>query len=195
MAEIVHPHAIRDSSPVADLDPELPRPLLRPWSVGASGENVVPRLLEAGRKPELFEVRGDLWRNPDFALLGFRALGPSAVLVDLAGGNVGPLACGSLLLRAGWDRVNYTSSGASATPGRLRGWLVFSAGGGMDAGMVRAVNVELRRLADSLANPDHLYGFGCECGCSQKVFLTAKEYDAGSGAWAEGHKPAQRQAS
>lgn len=65
----------------------------------------------------------------------------------------------------------------------------------MDAGMVRTVNVELRRLADSLTDPNHLFGFGCECGCGQKVFLTGKEYDARGGAWTEGHQPSRRQAS
>jgi len=32
-------------------------------------------------------------------------------------------------------------------------------------------------------------GFPCECGCREVVKLTKAEYQAGSGAWLEGHKP------
>ena len=60
----------------------------------------------------------------------------------------------------------------------------------MDAQIVKHVNLELRRLADKLpTGPDHLFGFNCECGCGQRLPLTAAEYDWNDGAWADGHEP------
>jgi hypothetical protein len=63
----------------------------------------------------------------------------------------------------------------------------------MDALIVRHVNLELRRLAGELpADPDHRFGFNCECGCGHRVPLTAAEYDQNNGAWAEGHNRSYR---
>jgi hypothetical protein len=62
----------------------------------------------------------------------------------------------------------------------------------MHAEIVKHVNLELRRLADQLPTvPDHRFGFNCECGCGQRVALTAAEYDWHEGAWADRHEPKQ----
>ena len=54
----------------------------------------------------------------------------------------------------------------------------------------KALNEQIREVADLLpSDPDHKYGFTCECGCGEMVTLTASEFDRDGGAWLEGHKP------
>jgi hypothetical protein len=68
----------------------------------------------------------------------------------------------------------------------------------LDPGRVRELNRQIRHLADRLPgakDPNHVYGFSCECGCGKVVPLSAGEFDRIGGAWTEGHEPAQEQAS
>jgi hypothetical protein len=61
----------------------------------------------------------------------------------------------------------------------------------------KSFNDQLRRTAVAVggASADgHPYGFLCECGCGATVSLVLADYDLQGGAWAEGHKPAWRQA-
>jgi hypothetical protein len=67
----------------------------------------------------------------------------------------------------------------------------------LDPVRVHAMNQQIRHLADLLPgkhDPDHLYGFSCECGCGKIVPLSADVFDR-EGAWADGHRPAQLRAS
>jgi hypothetical protein len=67
---------------------------------------------------------------------------------------------------------------------RRRAWV--------DPGIAKALNHEIRHLADLLPgsdDPTHKYGFSCEDGCEAIVPLTVAEYDAAGGAWLEGHEP------
>jgi hypothetical protein len=68
----------------------------------------------------------------------------------------------------------------------------------LDPERVRALNQQIRHLADLLPgakDPDHMYGFSCECGCGKVVPMSAVAFDGEGGAWTEGHKPAQQRAS
>jgi hypothetical protein len=68
----------------------------------------------------------------------------------------------------------------------------------LDPERVRALNRQIRQLASLLPgakDPDHVYGFSCECGCGRIVALSASEFDRRGGAWAEGHRPASELAS
>jgi hypothetical protein len=60
------------------------------------------------------------------------------------------------------------------------------------------LNQQIRHMANLLPgarDPNHLYGFSCECGCGKIVALSAAEFDRNGGAWSDGHRPAQRHAS
>ena len=60
----------------------------------------------------------------------------------------------------------------------------------MDTGIARALNMQIRRLADMLPGGlEHLYGFSCECGCGETLELSAAEFDHQGGAWLSGHSP------
>ena len=68
----------------------------------------------------------------------------------------------------------------------------------LDPERVRALNQQIRLLADKLpgaTDPNHVYGFSCECGCGKIVALSALEFDRQGGAWADGHRPASELAS
>lgn len=68
----------------------------------------------------------------------------------------------------------------------------------LDPARVKALNDQIRRMADLLPgakDPNHKYGFSCECGCGKIVGLSALEFDLAGGAWAEGDRPAEQQAS
>ena len=68
----------------------------------------------------------------------------------------------------------------------------------LDPERVRALNQQIRHLADLLPgarDPDYMYGFSCECGCGSIVALSVGDFDRIGAAWAEGHEPAQEQAS
>jgi hypothetical protein len=68
----------------------------------------------------------------------------------------------------------------------------------LDPERVRALNQQIRLLADRLPgkdDPNHKYGFSCECGCGKIVALSAGTFDREGGAWAEGHRPASEKAS
>lgn len=68
----------------------------------------------------------------------------------------------------------------------------------LDPERVKALNQQIRVLADRLPgakDPNHKYGFSCECGCGKIVPLSAPEFDQEGGAWADDHRPAQRHAS
>ena len=68
----------------------------------------------------------------------------------------------------------------------------------LDPARVKALNQQIRLMADLLPgakDPNHVYGFSCECGCGKIVPLSASEFDRKDGAWADGHAPAQEQAS
>lgn len=70
--------------------------------------------------------------------------------------------------------------------------------GVLDSARVKALNQQLRRMAELLPgtkDENHKYGFSCECGCGQIVALSAPEFDREGGAWAEGHEPAHERAS
>ena len=58
----------------------------------------------------------------------------------------------------------------------------------VDIGIAKALNQQIRRLADMLPGGlDHLYGFSCECGCGKTFQLSAAEFDRQEGAWLNGH--------
>jgi hypothetical protein len=68
----------------------------------------------------------------------------------------------------------------------------------LDPARVEALNQQIRHLASLLPgakDPNHVYGFSCQCGCGKIVPLSAGEFDRQGGAWAEGHRPAQQKAS
>jgi hypothetical protein len=68
----------------------------------------------------------------------------------------------------------------------------------LDPARVEGLNKQIRHLADLLPgakDPNHLYGFSCECRCGKIVAMSAADFDRQGGAWAEGHRPAQQQAS
>ena len=59
----------------------------------------------------------------------------------------------------------------------------------VDIGIARALNMQIRRLADMLPGGlEHVYGFSCECGCGETLQLPAAEFDHQGGAWLDGHK-------
>jgi len=63
----------------------------------------------------------------------------------------------------------------------------------LDVGTARALNMQIRRLADMLPGGlEHEYGFSCECGCRGIVRLPATEFDREHGAWLEGHQAGER---
>ena|SRR5438105_2596480 len=50
-----------------------------------------------------------------------------------------------------------------------------------DLELTRCINREIRRIVGRLGRDDYeslTFGFVCECGCRQRVELTAHEYDA-----------------
>jgi hypothetical protein len=56
----------------------------------------------------------------------------------------------------------------------------------------KVFNNQLRVTAIAIAGASadgHEYGFLCECGCEETVWLNLAEYDEQGGAWLEGHKP------
>ena len=58
----------------------------------------------------------------------------------------------------------------------------------MDIGIARALNMQIRRLADMLPGGlEHIYGFSCECGCGETCRRSAAEFDHQQGAWLDGH--------
>jgi hypothetical protein len=62
----------------------------------------------------------------------------------------------------------------------------------VDAGIARALNVQIRRLAEMLPGGlEHLYGFSCECGCGETLQLSAVEFDHHGGARLYGHDDGQ----
>ncbi|HJQ51274.1 MAG TPA: hypothetical protein VJ838_12245 [Gaiellaceae bacterium] len=68
----------------------------------------------------------------------------------------------------------------------------------LDPARVKALNQQIRHLAELLhgaKDDDHEYGFSCECGCGTVVALSVPEFDRDGGAWADGHKAEERQAS
>jgi hypothetical protein len=68
----------------------------------------------------------------------------------------------------------------------------------LEPAKVKALNNQIRLLAERLPgkdDPNHKYGFSCECGCGQIVPLSTAEFDREGGAWAEGHRPAELRAS
>ncbi len=63
-------------------------------------------------------------------------------------------------------------------------------GNSVDGGGARALNVQIRRVAEMLPGGlEHEYGFTCECGCGETVRLSAEDLDRKSGAWLDGHQP------
>ena len=59
----------------------------------------------------------------------------------------------------------------------------------MDIGIARALNMQIRRLAEMLPGGlEHEYGFSCECGCNEIVRLSAPCFDRQGGAWLGGHR-------
>ena len=68
----------------------------------------------------------------------------------------------------------------------------------LDLERVKALNQQIRHMAGLLPgakDPNHVYGFSCECGCGRIVAISAAEFDLQGGAWAEGHRPASELAS
>lgn len=68
----------------------------------------------------------------------------------------------------------------------------------LEPARVHALNQQIRKMAALLPgakDPNHKYGFSCECGCGTIVPLSATEFDREGGAWADGHRPAQERAS
>jgi hypothetical protein len=62
----------------------------------------------------------------------------------------------------------------------------------VDIGIARALNMQIRRLADMLPGGlEHVYGFSCECGCGETFQRSAAEFDHQGGAWLDGHKDGQ----
>jgi uncharacterized protein YgfB (UPF0149 family) len=62
----------------------------------------------------------------------------------------------------------------------------------------KSFNTQLRVTTVAVAGASadgHPYGFLCECGCQETVWLTLAEYDEQGGAWLAGHKPLQRHVS
>ena len=58
----------------------------------------------------------------------------------------------------------------------------------VETGTARALNVQIRRIADMLPGGlEHVYGFSCECGCGQTFQLSAADFDHQGGAWLDGH--------
>jgi hypothetical protein len=58
----------------------------------------------------------------------------------------------------------------------------------VDTGIARALNMQIRRLADMLPGGlEHVYGFSCECGCGGTLQLSAAEFDQRSSARLDGH--------
>lgn len=56
----------------------------------------------------------------------------------------------------------------------------------------KSFNDQLRAAAVAVggASADgHDYGFLCECGCEETVWINLAEFDLQGGAWVEGHKP------
>jgi hypothetical protein len=63
------------------------------------------------------------------------------------------------------------------------------AGHAVNSGTARAVNKQIRRLAEMLPGGlEHEYGFSCECGCGETVLLSVAEVDLTGGAWLKGHR-------
>ena len=55
-------------------------------------------------------------------------------------------------------------------------------GNSVDGGGARALNVQIRRVAEMLPGGlEHEYGFTCECGCGETVRLSAEDLDRKSG--------------
>ena len=62
----------------------------------------------------------------------------------------------------------------------------------MDIGIARALNKQIRRLAEMLPGGlEHVYGFSCECGCGETLQLSAAEFDHHGGARLYGHEDDQ----
>jgi hypothetical protein len=58
----------------------------------------------------------------------------------------------------------------------------------VDIGIARALNMQIRRLADMLPGGlEHIYGFSCECGCGETCRRSAVEFDHQRGARLDGH--------
>jgi hypothetical protein len=69
-------------------------------------------------------------------------------------------------------------------------------GGSVDGGVARALNVQIRRVAEMLPGGlEHEYGFSCECGCGEIVRLCAADLERKSGAWLDGHQAPPRTAT
>jgi hypothetical protein len=63
----------------------------------------------------------------------------------------------------------------------------------VDVGIVKALNMQIRRVAEMLIGGlVHEYGFSCECGCGELVQLSAAEFDREGGAWLDGHRDAEK---
>lgn len=66
----------------------------------------------------------------------------------------------------------------------------------METGIARALNMQIRRLAELLPGGlEHVYGFTCECGCGETLRLSAAELDAQGGAWLHGHRAEEASSS
>jgi hypothetical protein len=62
----------------------------------------------------------------------------------------------------------------------------------VDIGIARALNMQIRLLADMLpGGVEHVYGFSCECGCGETFQLSAAEFDHQGGAWLYDHRDGQ----
>ena len=60
----------------------------------------------------------------------------------------------------------------------------------MESAAARALNVQIRRVAEMLPGGlEQEYGFSCECGCGEIVRLSGADLDRKSGAWLDGHRP------